>query len=57
MKTKIAKIPQEVIILAEKRQQARKNKNWQEADELRNAIKQKGYTVKDSKEGYEIIKN
>ena len=57
MKTKIAKIPQEVIILAEKRQQARKNKNWQESDELRNAIKQKGYTVKDGKEGYEIIKN
>lgn len=50
-------IPQEVINLAEQRKIARENKNWEVSDKLRDEIQEKGYTIKDSKEGYELIKN
>lgn len=49
-------VPDEVQALAEKRWQAKKERNWAEADELRAEIDRLGYTVKDSKEGYTIIK-
>ncbi len=49
-------IPNEVIELAEKRKAARKEKNWQESDRLRDEIANKGYVIKDSKEGYELAK-
>lgn len=49
-------IPKEIIELAEKRKQARINKNWAESDKLRDEILSKGYTIKDTKEGYEIKK-
>lgn len=50
-------IPEEVKALAEKRWQAKKNRNWAEADGLRAEITALGYTVKDGKDGYEIIRN
>ena len=49
-------IPQEVQDLAEKRWQAKLDKNYALADELRGEITKLGYAVKDSKEGYEIRK-
>lgn len=49
-------VPDEVKELAEKRWQAKKDRNWAEADALRAKIDGLGYAVKDSKEGYEIIK-
>lgn len=49
-------VPEEVKALAEKRWQAKKDKNWAEADSLRAQIDSLGYTVKDGKDGYEIIK-
>ena len=49
-------VPEEVKELAEKRWQAKQSKNWAEADGLRAQIDALGYTVKDSKEGYTIIK-
>ncbi len=42
--------------LAEKRWQAKQNKEWAEADKLRKEISDLGYLVKDSKDGYELIK-
>lgn len=54
---KIDDIPNEVHILAEKRWQAKQNKNWTEADSLRNQIAELGYTILDSKDGFEIKKN
>ena len=48
-------IPQAVLELVELRKQARTNKNWTESDRLRDLIKEKGYSVKDTKEGMEII--
>ena len=50
-----AEIPEEIKMLAERRWQAKANKNWAEADALRNEIDKAGYLVKDGKDGYEII--
>ena len=47
-------IPDEVKELAEKRLDARRNKNWAESDRLREEIAQKGYAIKDTAQGYEI---
>ncbi len=47
-------IPAEIIKLAEERLTAKNAKNWALADELRNKISSLGYTVKDTKEGFEI---
>lgn len=44
-------ISEEVLKLFEQRKNARQEKNWALSDELRDKIKQKGYIVKDSKEG------
>ncbi len=47
-------IPQEIIDLAEKRKQARENKNWNESDRIRDEIISKGFQIKDTAQGYEI---
>ena len=49
-------IPEEIKNLAKERWQAKINKEYAKADELRNEILGKGYNIKDGKEGYEIIK-
>ena len=49
-------IPAQVSALAQARWEAKKSKNWAEADSLRAQIDALGYTVKDSKDGYEINK-
>lgn len=49
-------IPDEIKNLAEKMQKARGEKDYATADSLRNEINEKGYTVKISKDGYEIEK-
>ena len=53
-KHKEANIPKEVLDLVEKRKQARQEKNWEESDRLRDLIKEKGYEVKDTKDGMEL---
>ena len=47
-------LPEEIKILIEKRKVARQNKDWSTSDLLRDEIKEKGYMVKDSKEGMEV---
>ena len=49
--------PEEVKAIAEERWQARLEKNWAKSDELREKLSSLGYTVKDSKTGYELTKN
>lgn len=49
-------IPEEVKKLAEERWNAKKSKNWPLADELRAKIDALGYSVKDSKDGYEVTR-
>lgn len=54
---KTNQIPQEVLLLAEKRWMSKLAKDFAKADELRAEISQLGYVVKDNKDGYEIVKN
>ena len=49
-------VPKEVLELVEERKKAREEKNWALSDELRDKIKDKGYIVKDTKEGMTIEK-
>ena len=49
-------IPQEILDLVEQRKMARENKDWTKSDELRDFINQKGYLIKDTKNGVEISK-
>ena len=49
-------IPEEVLELVKKRKKAREEKDWDLSDELRDKIKEKGYVVKDTKEGMAIEK-
>ena len=50
-------LPEEVVKIANERFEARKNKDCAKSDELRNKLAELGYAVKDSKDGYELIKN
>ena len=47
-------IPEEILELVEQRKKARQEKNWAESDRLRDLISEKGYAVKDTKEGMEV---
>ncbi len=49
--------PQEILALAEAREQARASKDWEKADALRKEIEDRGYSVEDSKEGIKIVRN
>ncbi len=44
-------LPKEILDLIEQRRIARENKDWAESDRIRDLLKEKGYTVKDTKEG------
>ena len=50
-------VPAEVDAIAKERWEARLNKDWAKSDELRDKLAALGYTVKDSKTGYELTKN
>lgn len=52
-----AEIPQEIIELAKKREIARKNKDFQSSDKLRDEIDKLGYIIEDIKDNNFIIKN
>ncbi len=47
-------IPAEITALAEQRLQAKKQRDWQTADELRNKITAAGYQINDTSDGYTI---
>ena len=44
-------LPEEIKKLVKERNEARVNKNWAESDRIRDILIEKGYTVKDSKDG------
>ncbi len=50
------RVPETVIKLVEERNKAKKEKNWVEADRLREEIKKKGYLVEDTKDDCKIKK-
>ena len=49
-------IPEEIKKLAQEREKARLAQDFQKSDELRKKIAEKGYSVKDTAEGYKISK-
>jgi len=49
-------VPEEISKLLKKREKARKDGNWDEADKLREEVKKLGFEVKDSPEGPKIVK-
>lgn len=51
-----ASIDDEIKALVEERQEARKNKNFARADEIRDLLKERGITLKDTPQGVQIIK-
>ena len=56
LKQKQEELPEEILKLIEKRKKARQEKNWALSDELRDKIIEKGYAVKDSKDGMTVEK-
>lgn len=53
---KEAELPLEVLTLAQERQTAREQKDWAKSDQLRDRIKDLGWEVKDSAQGFELKK-
>ncbi|MBT4223494.1 MAG: cysteine--tRNA ligase [Opitutae bacterium] len=49
-------IPPEVNELAEKRWQAKQDKDWEAADQLRDELQHKGWKILDHKDGYDLEK-
>ncbi len=49
-------IPKNILELADKREKARKNKDWKESDRLRDEIKKEGYLIEDSSSGFILKK-
>ena len=47
-------VPDEIKELLSARADARKNKQWQESDRLRDALKEKGYLVEDTPQGQKV---
>ena len=55
-KTKEDVIDNEIQKLVDERQDARKSKNFARADEIRDILKEKGITLKDTSQGVQIVK-
>ena len=51
LETQDEDIPEEITKMVEEREQARKEKDFEKADSLRDQIKDKGYVLEDSKDG------
>ena len=49
-------IPDEIKALINERNMARENKDWEKSDKLRDLIQNKGYNIKDTKEGTIVSK-
>lgn len=50
------KLPEEIEELVKQRKEARENKDWVLSDKIRDQLKEKGYAVKDTKDGMTIEK-
>jgi len=57
LETKEEKIPSDIKKLIEEREKARKEKNYEKADKIREEIRSKGYSIEDTGEGIRIKKH
>jgi cysteinyl-tRNA synthetase len=53
---KIEKVPLEIREIAIERAEARKNQDWEKSDKLRREMVNRGFTIKDTKDKYEITR-
>ena len=56
LKDEEIEVPEEILKLVEERNNAKANKDYAKADEIRGLIEEKGYLIKDSREGTKIEK-
>ena len=56
LKDEEIEVPEEILKLVEERNSAKANKDYAKADEIRGLIEEKGYLIKDSREGTKIEK-
>jgi cysteinyl-tRNA synthetase len=54
-KTSNTDIPPDIQDLAERRWQAKQNKDWAASDQLRDELSSLGWTIKDTPDGYELV--
>lgn len=54
--SEIEKVPEEITALSEAREEARKNKEWDKADALRQEIEDRGFEIRDSSQGVIIVR-
>ncbi len=54
VKSSKKEIPEDVLRLAEERENYRRNKEWEKSDELRNKILGLGYVIEDAVSGYKL---
>ncbi|MEM0968466.1 MAG: DALR domain-containing protein, partial [Verrucomicrobiota bacterium] len=52
-----AEVPAEIRNLAQQRWKAKQEKDWAEADRLREAVQATGWQIKDTKDGFTIVPN
>jgi cysteinyl-tRNA synthetase len=55
-RSKEEQIPEEIQELAEKREEARKKKDFKTADQMRDKLKEKGYVLEDTPQGPRLKK-
>ena len=55
-RTEKEEIPEEILELVEQRKLARQERDYAKSDEIRDALKEKGYEVKDTKDGMTVEK-
>jgi cysteinyl-tRNA synthetase len=55
-KLKIGKLPKTIRAIVDEREEARRNKDFQKADELRDKLKDMGYEIEDKEGGPEVYK-
>ena len=53
----VEEIPAEIQELAQNRWEAKLNKDWTSADHIREELLQKGWAIKDGKDGFELAKS
>lgn len=52
----VESIPEEILALVEQRKQAREAKDWKGSDDLRKQIEEKGWAIKDTKDGQKVTR-
>ena len=55
-KQETVQIPEEIQQLAKQRWEAKVAKDWELADQLRSELTDKGWKIKDAKDGFELAK-